>query len=817
MRRSPWLILTLMLALRPIAPVETAASGGGVLLSLTPDGGLESLEALGAQVRLSGDRMLWVRELTEVLSQPSVFELDPRVSRAPSDWSVEVEGGPVNVTCAGQGGKAVIRLGEAPVEGGASYAVSALFSAGLGLIDAGVPPIAQLWVRWIDRSGGEIREMILSASGSVPAPKRFTNLTTAPPGAASLELYFVVACPTLEEPLWVAVESPAVVGLRGSAEWRPVPLALEGEGGGWSEFSGELDGVAYRLGVQTAGNPATLSLEVENLDDRERALEVALAIPIDPRGWRLWLDPRTEEPLGGRARVRTVNSLVSGGYLPISMYPLAAASGEGVTLGLAVPLDEPRIHTFGHEPGVGFGAFFPVGLTGSGSRHSRAELEVHLYACEGWEGMRGIIQRYYADHPGWFSPSVDLPLSELREPGRASRPFVQVHLQYPSAARWASEYREYAYVAQYILPWEYEPVTGVSVEEMPPSYWETVSKVEELAGDASPEGIKARAALSSAPRDESGFAIVASLLRGPSWRPGEWVPRIPMNADPDLPGYNVWNYTTDLLSAALSNAEAWGLEIDGIELDNFMGRSGAVDLRREAIEALDGDLTYDPNTFRPAAHLSYASAEYLQALREWMDSALPGGGLTGNFIAEGYPNFGLPYLDALPFECSPRGFNWGDVELLYRRFAAGSRAAIGVITTPPAEQPGILREFVDGLIFYGILPTVKEDMEVSEDEASLLREAAGVFLELHSAGWRPVTGASGEGGLLVERFGDWPSLYLTIRNPGGEEVPLAVSVSRVLIPQTEGVRVSVLWGSVDEVECLRSPGGPLWLTGGSIG
>ena len=146
-------------------------------MSLTPDGRLESLEALGARVRLSGDRVLWVRELTEVLGQPSVLELDPRVAHAPKDWSVEVEGDLVNVTCAGPGGKAVVRLGEASVEDEASYAVSALFSAGLGFIDAGAPPLAQLWVRWIDRSGGEIRRMVLSASGSVPAPRRFTNLS----------------------------------------------------------------------------------------------------------------------------------------------------------------------------------------------------------------------------------------------------------------------------------------------------------------------------------------------------------------------------------------------------------------------------------------------------------------------------------------------------------------------------------------------------------------------------------------------------------------------------------------------------------------
>ena len=138
-----------------------------------------------------------------------------------------------------------------------------------------------------------------------------------------------------------------------------------------------------------------------------------------------------------------------------------------------------------------------------------------------------------------------------------------------------------------------------------------------------------------------------------------------MNPDPDLPGYNVWNYTVDLLSLALENARTYGLTIDGVELDNFMARSGCLDLRREAIEALDWNLDYDPNTFKPAVHLSYAAIEYLAKLKKWMEKQMPGSGLTGNFVAEGYTNYGIPYLDALPFECSPEGFNWGDKEFTF--------------------------------------------------------------------------------------------------------------------------------------------------------
>jgi len=176
-----------------------------------------------------------------------------------------------------------------------------------------------------------------------------------------------------------------------------------------------------------------------------------------------------------------------------------------------------------------------------------------------------------------------------------------------------------------------------------------------------------------------------------------------MNPDPDIPGYNVWNYTMDLMKIALENAGKYGLTIDGIELDNFMGRTGCLDLRREAIEALDWNLVYDPNTFKPAVHLSYAAVEYLARLKMWMKEYMPGTGLTGNFIAEGYTNFGIPYLDALPFECSHKGFNWGDEELLYRRVMSGNRIAIGVATWSIVEKPELIEEFIDTLLFYGML------------------------------------------------------------------------------------------------------------------
>ena len=755
---------------------------------------------------------VWVRELSHILGGRNILVFKPRASRLPSGWGVDLGESWVNVTCRSKG-RGVVRLGEADITGGREYVFSALFQGWNGYVDIKGGPSAEVWVRWLSQGREELRR-ILTPSGSTPAPRRFTNITRAPEWAEKAELYLVVYVSPIGVEAWLYVETPFLAELSGEALWSRVNLTLSQAGSELEEYSGVWRELKFTLRVEGGGTWSKASLTVENLKKEGRALNIALVVPLDGEDWYLWIDPRTKLPLNGEMYSRTLNSLVSGGYLPTSLYPLAAVMKGNRTIGLAVPLNTPAICTFGYVPGMGFIVSYPVGLTGAGTKHARAELAAEMYVAEGG-GMREVMALYVGRHEEWFTSSVEFPSEAGWELSRYGVAFFQGSFQYPAMARWAAENLKGkgVYLAQYILPWEYEPVTGVPVDSPPPSYWYVMSRVKTASAEKTSQGIKALASLYSTPVDENGYKVVASLLRGPGWRPEEWVPRIPMNTDPDLPGYNAWNYTVDILTSALSNAEKYGFTINGVELDNFMARGGTVDPREEAIEALDWNLVYDPNTFKPAVHLSYAAVEYLARLREWIDENIPGGGLTGNYVAEGYTSFGLPYLDALPFECSPDGFNWGDVELLYRRFAAGKKHVTGVATRSVVKKPEYVEEFIDTLLFYGMLPVLREenyaDPQIMSTYGEKLAKAAEVYRQLYTAGWRPITKATSPN-LLVERFGDWPTLYITVYNPHNEPKPLKV---RVEVP-VEQVSLTVVWGDVEAG--ISVGGGVAVITGGLL-
>ena len=532
---------------------------------------------------------IWARELTDLLDQDNILFSEPEIVKVPESWSVEAGIDRVNVTCRTRG-KCIVRLGITEVDEGREYAVTALFLGWNGFVDVKGGLIVEVWARWILNTGEKVADRILVVSGSTPVLKRFTNLTRAPEKAERVELYLIVACPQFKTTTWICIESPRLIPLEGESLWRQVPLLEKRKG----EYAGVLDDIEYLLKIENKTNPAKITLDIENLKNEERAIDIAIVLPLNSENWLFWINPRVAKPAENEVYAETTNSLVSGGYLPVSLYPLAAMSNSEVTLGFSIPLDKPEICIFGYMQGMGFGAFFPVGLTEAGTKHSKARIEAELYIAEKG-GMRRIMELYMEKHVEWFSTNIEFPLTAGWEYSKYGLTFYQGSFQYAGTARKAAEILEKTgvYIAQYVLPWEYEPITKVSIDKNPPSYWYIWSVVEEYSTTHPPQGFKALTSLHATPVDGDGFRIVANLLRGPSYRPEEWVPRIPMNPDPDLPGYNVWNYTVNLLSLALENARTYGLTIDGVELDNFMARSGCLDLRREAIEALDWNLVYD--------------------------------------------------------------------------------------------------------------------------------------------------------------------------------------------------------------------------------
>jgi len=804
-RRVFGAILIIVLALS--LPLE-ASSPPSIYLTISPDGVVRGITLNGQEVPviLNGG-IIWTRELTHSLEGANL--LGGKGWRVLSkDRGFDVTLNPLEVTINSSKGRIILLSEPIEIDSEERYLLSLVVNSSNGFVGPSASPKLFMGVRWLDASKSLINvSRLMEVRGSAPVPKGFSVELKPPSAAEYAEVGLIVGgLSNTDPPMTVTLTFDSVEfrEMPEEAEWQPVrlrtyqdnPLILKGE---WRNISLNLALKYDELGLE-----AELSLDNELHVDR--AIDVGIFLPLNATGWTWWYDLRRSETIGNEDLSNTVNSLVSGGYLPISLLPVASIDKDGRGLAVWIPLDSPVVYRLVYSPRSGLGSIFSLGLTEVGSRHSKARVRVGFYSVSG--GLREATDLYQRDHSYWFKPHVEMRRREVKwPPAKYGVWFVQMHLQFKSQASMAAHLSDLGvYISQYILPWEFEPPTGYPSLEPPPSYWDVMGIIENISSSEKLNHvvIKSKAALNAASKDIRGYTIISKYLRGPSWRPDEWVPRIPLNTDPNLKGFNVWNYTFTILEAALNNTKQLGFPFDGVELDNFMGRSNNLDLREEAIDSCEFPLTYDPNEFVPAVHLSAPAVEYLRVLREWVSENLKGG-LTGNFIAQGAATFGSIFLDAIPFECNPRGFNWGDENLSYRRILARWKPAMTVLTEVSLDpndltDKELMIEFINTSVFYGFLPTFKEEqMEVDGFHQVIgpkLASASEIVYRLHEASWEPQTYVKpSTPHVWVERYGSGHTIYLTVRNTLNRSVAANLSLNIDSLGWSGIYDASIVWGS----------------------
>ncbi len=781
MSRAVLLLLIVMIPM--IVPGAASNRASSSLDSAFPGTGGLSLDK---PLSIPLDRLIWVRDLTGVLNGTDLLsEAEWRVVLSEPGVRVNASGGGIEIRAEGPG-RSILLSGRVPVVGGMPHFLTLVVSSTSGLVGEPAAPNLIVGVRWFDESGSLITIDEFRVRGSAPIGRRFTVEVVAPPGARYAESGVIAASARERPPVSLRLSDVRLISPPEEARWRPLNLT---EVGGY--YASYWNGIHFQVSIVRGGMVSRVNLTVTNFSPQPRAVEAAISLPV-PAGWS-WEDDPIQDGDGP-----SITNALHWGYVPVSLFPVAVATDGREGVAISVPLDWPVV--FQHfRDSRGFGTSFKLGLTPAGTQHSMASVSLEAFPAT---SFREAFARYHSLHPGWFNPRVSLGRRRANWPySRYGVWFSQVNVLTRGSAYIAAELRRRGvHIAQYLLPWEFTLTANRTIDEPAPSYWELVEAMENLSRvNATRQGYKARMALQVGARDENGLLQVARVLKGPSWRPREWVASVPVNPDPDLPGYNAWNYTSDVVGRALRLLRERGSSLDGVELDNFMERSRGVDLTGEAIGHLRFPLTYDPNTFRPAVHLSSAAIEYLQRLREWVSSEI-NGTLTGNFVSEGMASFGAIYLDALPFECSPEGFNWGEGNLSYRRFIAGRKPVIAVLTSDldprDPEDLRLLNEFINLSVFYGFLPTAKWDVVNGKSFEEVLGEklerTADVVYELMEAGWQPVTGVKVEGDVRVERFGS-ETVYLTVWNPSDTRAR-----ANVTLPGEWNVSsVEVAWGTCD--------------------
>lgn len=332
----------------------------------------------------------------------------------------------------------------------------------------------------------------------------------------------------------------------------------------------------------------------------------------------------------------------------------------------------------------------------------------------------------------------------------------------------------------------------------------------------------AQAVIGSSPLDTAGRYVIdlASYLWQQDANGGSQ--RWPINPDPDLPSPNAYELFHDnYILPDLDRNE--GVYIDSVVITSGLGNWE--NRRSDHLAVTDTPLTFSYADGYAAQLGPQARSELLNAL----DTELH---------ARGKLIFCNLFADAMRFHAHQTDVMGSEVFDLVeadtysrlRRTLAGSRVVTNLlqynwnVTTYITYDQ--MEQYIRGQLFWGFHPGVSSGggmwvnggpdryfshPELYERDRPLFQKYIPVIKQLGSAGWEPVTRATGEPAAEIERFGDFSRgpVYLTVRGPAGGGFQGTITIDLIACGlSNESRRVAardVLAGQPLSVERLREP------------
>ncbi|HDN51077.1 MAG TPA: hypothetical protein ENG06_04810, partial [Thermoplasmatales archaeon] len=802
------------------------ATDDGLELTLNENGIIESVKIDGTELVHESAPPFWIRDFTpdyeaeNLIFNPG-FEIDSDGDGMADGWTAYALQGEINISLDEQnvhlGNKSLKMFAPSAatpnemaclsssidVEGGTEYCLSLCAMNDFGFLNWWTLSMYAYCI-FYDSQGNEIGQEEMEIHHTVHSWKQFSKMFISPSEAKEAKISLVFKGP----------KDMTVPGAGESTAWfddvslyeMPEKTKMKAIEGNLKDeqnkliYEGNFNGLDFVSSYESKGNYMEINGEIKG-DGTEKAIDVYFLLPVDAIQWKWWDDMRNWQQIDNGLYEMVVNADESS-YLPLSPYPISAITNEDVGLSIATPLSEPRIFRIFYDASLkAFGISFSFGLSPLTTFNS-ANFTIYLYRCDAEWGFRSALDRYYTFFPGYFNCSIDLKFmnctGELVDFGIRA---VQGHFHNENQAKLLPGYNENnVYTTEYTLPTQFEPKSLQGIYEPSPDYEGFMDLIDYYAKNGSYFiKMKAQAAKNSTMSDMNGDIILGSIIRGPNWAPDTWVGRIPLNTDPELPGFNIATMMLQTIQLAFENAEKYQATLNGVEIDNFMKMCRYIDANESRFQYADFPLVYSPNNFEPGIHDMSSMVEYLKYLSEWLDKNEPGTKITGNCIEMGVASFGFPYLAGLPFEMgSLTGWNFNDIELNYRRSMAYHKMVSAHQCSKMYDEHGnvimpYVYEFINESMFYGIHPIMKDDFfENSNYEIArpIYKKITPIVDELFLAGWEPVTYARTTGGIWIERFGDGSNVYyFTVRNNGSATIGYDITIEGEKLRIMEDVNI----------------------------
>ena len=559
------------------------------------------------------------------------------------------------------------------------------------------------------------------------------------------------------------------------------------------------------------GNFTEINGELQHLTESPSCVTLRITIPYKGDNWKWFrgLD-RSELMQPGQFYFDTVSvstllppdgafngsDLSEGGYGDpvgtgaMSYYPLCAVSVDNKGKGLGIDLSVPVVYRLGSNTSKGLFAEFDLATSPQTTKFTnRAFFKLCSFDFNpGW-GMRAALKEYYSIYPESFKKRVVnegiwLPFTALRSISE----WADFGFAFHETSWGSSDLKDGERIPsivsdkgtgvlsfQYTEPWDVQ----LPIESKNLSY-ETVVSDKIIP-------VKHRESINiSATEDKNGL-WQARRLETPWFKAG-WAVSITTNCDPDLSGFNRFQY---ILKDEIDPARK--LDVDGIYFDSMEWNwHHDLNYREEHFAYTDYPLTFSMGVARPAIWNFVSEFEFMKRFADEMHSQ--GKLVMGN--GHGWNPFAASNLDLFGAELSLYSSDAHNNEALdFKRAISYQKPIVfllneGLNDISFTEKPYSGYEvYFEKMLAYGFFPSFFSvdassdpywrDKTKVENGRPFFMKYIPIIKEIAGAGWEPVTEAScDQAAVRIERFGNDGKLFFTLRNTSDADASCSVVLNK---------------------------------------
>jgi hypothetical protein len=531
---------------------------------------------------------------------------------------------------------------------------------------------------------------------------------------------------------------------------------------------------------------------VTDLSDKDRAITLLFALPLDAAGWQWGDDVRRNRPIQGPGDYSNPVVVGCGATGTMSLYPLAPVFSDRAGLAIGLDMGRPAQFRVGYQAGLKqLYIAYDFGLAPEPGQFPRsADFRFVLFRFDPRWGFRGAFQKYIELFPDYFrarsrDQGIWMPFTDISTV-EGWQDFGFKYHEGNNNVPWDD--------AHHILSFRYtEPMTWWM--RMRKGTLRTTAEAlrvrDELASGNNPHLRRlAQVSVNAAMWDDSGQPDL--MFRNEPWCDGAvWSlnpnPRLPAgissNGIPPVASTDAVNaatmYWNDDVKRSLYGAAAKGSQ-DGEYLDSLEGYVTAdLNYRREHFRYTTVPLCFDADTKQPALYKGLAVYEFTR----WLSADVHAMGKL--MFANGVPyRFAwlCPWLDVLGTET-----DWlsqgkyrpaSDAQMCLWRTMAGPKPYLLLMNTDyETFGPGMVERYFQRSLFYGMFPGMFSHNAADNPywqnpkwynrDRPLFKKYQPLIKRIAEAGWQPVTGARCDNPQIwVERFGPDAAgaTYLTVLN-----------------------------------------------------